>query len=325
MLSLVIPAYNEDKALYALIDKLNRASENWNTSFEIIFVDDGSRDNTWNIISELNLSYPNIKGVRLSRNFGHQAAVSAGLRYTKGDAVIIMDADLQDPPELLTQFIDKWKEGFDVVYAIRKKRKESFFKRISYFIFYRLLQKMADIEIPLDSGDFCLMDKKVVDQINMLPEKHRFVRGLRSWVGFRQTGIEYERPARAIGEPKYTLKKLVQLAMSGLLSFSSLPLRFASMLGLIIAASSFGGLIFFTIYRIFNLRLFGYSIKEAPGTATIFLTLLFLSGIQLITIGIIGEYLGQIFEEIKARPTFIASETIGFVKSDAKTESAVSR
>jgi len=312
MLSLVIPAYNEEKALPELVRRLAQTAGGLKTEYEIIFVDDGSCDATWDIISGFSKSYSYIKGVRLSRNFGHQAAVSAGLRYAKGDVVAVMDADLQDPPELLAQFLSKWREGFDVVYAVRKRRKESFFKRISYYAFYRILQRMADINIPLDSGDFCLMDKKVVAQINALPEKHRFVRGLRSWVGFRQTGIEYDRPARQIGEPKYTLKKLVRLAMSGLLSFSSLPLRFASLMGLIIAVSSFVGFIFFFIYRIFDLKFFGYSIKEAPGTATIFLTLLFLGGIQLITIGIIGEYIGQIFEEIKARPTYVASETVGF-------------
>ncbi|MDX9702305.1 MAG: glycosyltransferase family 2 protein [Candidatus Auribacterota bacterium] len=317
MISIIIPAYNESDILDMLVKRLLAVTGSWKDSCEIIFVDDGSADNTWQQISEYHKKYPFIKGVKFSRNFGHQSAVTAGLRYVNGDAAIIIDADLQDPPELLGQFIDKWKQGYQVVYAVRKKRKENFLKRFSYFVFYRVLSKLSEIDIPLDAGDFCLMDKKVVDKINSLPEKKRFIRGLRVWVGFKHTAIEYERPARAGGEPKYNFFKLVDLALNGLLSFSSLPLRFASILGLIIAGTSFVGFLFFFIYRVFNLNVFGYSIREATGTATILLTILFLGGIQLITIGIISEYLGRIFEEVKGRPTFIADTTVGFEEIEA--------
>jgi len=315
MISIVIPSYNEEDVLPKLLNHLLPVASGFQNPCEIIFVDDGSNDKTWQIISNAHKENPLIKGIRFSRNFGHQSAVTAGLKYAAGDAVIIMDADLQDPPEILQKFIDKWKSGYEVVYAVRKKRKESFFKRSGYFIFYRLMRKLSDIEIPLDSGDFCLMDRKVVSQINDLPEKNRFIRGLRSWVGFKHIGIEYERHARADGEVKYTLRKLISLALSGLLSFSSIPLRLSSLLGFCIAGTSFVGFIFFFLYRIFDLKLFGYSIKEAPGTATIFLTILFLGGIQLITIGIIGEYIGKIFEEVKQRPTFVTDKTLGFIKT----------
>ncbi len=315
MISVVIPSYNEQDVLPKLLEHLLPVTSELQEPCEIIFVDDGSTDRTWQIITHAHKENPLIKGVRFSRNFGHQCAVTAGLKYADGDAVIIMDADLQDPPEILQKFIDKWKNGYEVVYAVRKKRKESFFKRAGYFIFYRLMRKLSDIEIPLDSGDFCLMDRKVVNQINDLPEKNRFIRGLRSWVGFKHIGIEYERHARADGDVKYTLRKLISLALSGLLSFSSIPLRLSSLLGFFIAGTSFVGFIFFFLYRIFDLKLFGYSIKEAPGTATIFLTILFLGGIQLITIGILGEYIGKIFEEVKQRPTFVTDKTIGFIKT----------
>jgi len=312
MITLVIPAYNEQSVLPSLFGRLKDSLKDIDDSFEVILIDDGSTDNTWDIIADYNNKYPYIKGIRLSRNFGHQAALSAGLKYVTGDAAIVMDADLQDPPEILKAFINKWKEGYEVVYAIRQKRKESVFKKFSYFIFYRIMQKLANIKIPLDSGDFCLMDKKVIDDINSLPEYNRFVRGLRAWVGYRQIGLEYERHARAEGEPKYNIRKLMGLAINGLVSFSSLPLRLASLLGLIIAGSSFIGFLFFLVYRIFNLEFFGYNIRETPGIATIFLTILFIGGIQLITIGIIGEYLGKIYDEVKRRPPFIARQTVGF-------------
>lgn len=311
LVSVIIPAYNEELVLDELFERLIPAVSAWNVDYEIVLVDDGSKDRTWDIIKSYNKKYPAVKGVRFARNFGHQPAVTAGLNYVTGDAVLVIDADLQDPPELLVQFIQEWQNGADVVYAVRKKRKESLLLRTAYSLFYRMLQKLSSINIPLDSGDFCLMDRKVVDTINALPEKRRFVRGLRAWAGFKQVKLEYDRPARAAGETKYSLKKLIELALNGLLSFSSLPMRFASVLGLIIAGTSFIGFLFFLLYRIFDLKLLGYRITETAGTATVLLTVLFLGGIQLITIGIIGEYVGLIFEEVKARPTYVASETVG--------------
>ncbi|MCB1195039.1 glycosyltransferase family 2 protein [bacterium] len=314
MISIVIPAYNEESVLNTLLERLTPVAARWKQSYEIIFIDDGSADATWRLIAEANAANRAVRGIRLSRNFGHQAALTAGLKYAQGDAVIVMDADLQDPPEILNQFIAKWKEGYEVVYAVRKKRKENVLKRWAYFSFYRLLQKLADIDIPLDAGDFCIMDKRVVADLNKLPEKHRFIRGLRSWVGYRQTGLAYERHARQSGDPKYTFRKLIQLALNGLISFSSVPLRLASMMGFIIAGITFFGFLLSLILRIFNLELFGYNIRETPGTATILLTVLFLGGIQLISIGIIGEYMGHIFEEVKRRPTFVPRDTVGFIK-----------
>ena len=314
MISIVIPAYNEQEVLSTLIHRLVTVAEKWTHSYEIIFVDDGSSDATWQLIADANSENRSVKGIRLSRNFGHQSAVTAGLKAAEGDAIIVMDADLQDPPEILEQFIAKWEEGYEVVYAIRQKRKENVFKRGAYFTFYRLLQKLAEIDIPLDAGDFCIMDKKVLRDLNNLPEKHRFVRGLRSWDGYRQIGLEYERHARMTGEPKYTFRALVQLALNGLLSFSSFPLRLASLCGFFCAGVSFLGVLFSLILRVGNLEIFGYNIRETPGTATIFLTVLFLGGIQLITIGIIGEYMGRIYEEVKGRPTYLAQDTVGFIK-----------
>jgi len=317
-ISIVIPAYNEQVVLSNLIDRLVNVAQKWNHSYEIIFVDDGSSDATWQIISDAHMKNRSVKGIRLSRNFGHQAALSAGLQHAHGDAVIVMDADLQDPPEILDQFIAKWEEGYEVVYAIRKKRKESIFKRSAYFLFYRLLQKLSDIDIPLDAGDFCIMDRKVLNDLNKLPEKNRFVRGLRSWVGYHQTGLEYERQSRIAGEPKYTFYKLILLALNGLISFTTFPLRLASLFGFFSAGISFFGVFLFFILRVFHLKIFGYDIRETPGVATIFLTVLFLGGIQLITIGIIGEYLSRIFEEVKARPPYIAQDTVGFIKDYAR-------
>jgi polyisoprenyl-phosphate glycosyltransferase len=227
MYSIVIPIYNEHEIIPELHRRVKSVIDHLDDQTEVILVDDGSRDDTFLQVTELNRSDPRFKVLRFSRNFGHQVAISAGLAHATGDAVILMDGDLQDPPEILPQFIAKWKEGFDVVYAIRKKRKENIFKRMAYASFYRLMKKLSYLEIPLDSGDFCLMDKRVAKVVNAFPERNRFVRGLRTWAGFRQTGLEYERDARFAGEPKYTFGKLVRLAYDGIFSFSTAPLRLA--------------------------------------------------------------------------------------------------
>src|SRR5207249_1837635 len=202
-------------------------------SFEIVFVDDGSRDGSAEILDSISASDPRVRVIHFSRNFGHQAALQAGLDAAAGDAVILMDADLQDPPEVLHQFIEKWQQGYDVVYAVRRKRKENWLKRAAYSIFYRSMKVIAEIDVPLDVGDFCLMDRQVVDMLVTLRERHRFLRGLRSWVGFRQIGIEYQRDARLAGAPKYTLRKLIGLALSGYIGFSSMPLRETAWHGLL--------------------------------------------------------------------------------------------
>jgi polyisoprenyl-phosphate glycosyltransferase len=231
-------------------------------------------------------------------------AISAGLDYAQGDGVIIMDADLQDPPEVLPQFIAKWREGHEVVYAIRAQRKEGWFKRSLYALFYRLLQRIASIEIPLDSGDFCLMDRRVVDILNGMPERNRFVRGIRSWVGLDQIGLEYERQARYAGRVKYSYRRLVYLALDGLISFSFVPLRMITIVGFSISAISILMAIGYTIQKI-TIGL------NPPGFATTIVAIFFLAGIQLITLGVIGEYVGRIFEEVKQRPLYIVRRVTG--------------
>jgi dolichol-phosphate mannosyltransferase len=241
--------------------------------------------------------------VNLTRNFGHQAAVSAGLSLARGDAVVVMDCDLQDPPELLPRLIERWRDGFHVVYGVRKKRKEWIGKRVSYWAFYRLLARISDLDIPLDSGDFCLMDRSVIELLEQLPERQRFVRGLRTWVGLRQTGIEYERPARAAGEPAYTLRGLVKLAMDGLVSFSSVPLRVVTRIGVLAAvlAMAMGAWVVWSV-------LTGQPMPR--GWASLACLVLLTAAVQLISLGIIGEYLARVFLEVKRRPTYLIASVI---------------
>jgi dolichol-phosphate mannosyltransferase len=248
--------------------------------------------------------------VRLSRNFGHQIALSAGLAMASGQAVIAMDSDLQDSPETIPQFVSLWKQGTQVVYAIRQTRQEGMHKRFAYRLFYRILDWYSDIQIPLDAGDFSLMDRTVIDLLNKFPERARYLRGLRAWVGYKQIGIPVERSARFSGNPKYSFKMLVQLAMSGLFSFSMAPLRFASSLGIMVSFLSFIGIIIVFYMKLFtNLSL--------PGFAAVASILFFLGGVQLLTIGILGEYVGRIFDEVRARPLFIISETAGIERENS--------
>ena len=311
MISIVIPIFDEAEVLPVLIARLLKTAEEWSHEFEIIFVDDGSTDDSIKTIQSLTVGRKNVRIVKLSRNFGHQAAITAGLQQASGQAIIIMDADLQDPPEALDTFITEWKNGNDVVYAIRQNRKENLLKKIAYKGFYRLLSLISDLEIPLDSGDFCLMDRKVVDVLlKELPENIRFIRGLRTFAGFKQTGVKVERGKRAAGKPKYGFKKLMGLAFDGIFGFSLMPLRIASYMGLIIAIPSFLIGTFFIIHRIFNFKLFGYSPTDTPGLASLTTGIFFLGGITLIILGIIGEYLGRIYIEVKRRPAFLVEEVI---------------
>lgn len=296
--SVVIPVFNEEENLPALYTRLTAVLCETGQEYEIVFVDDGSRDASVEHLRRFAASDQHVVVVELARNFGHQVAISAGLEHTGGKAVVVMDADLQDPPEVLPQFIAKWQEGHDVVYAIREQRKEGWLKRTAYAGFYRLLQRVADIEIPLDAGDFCIMDRRVVDLLIEMPERNRFVRGIRSWVGFNQVGLAYERHARNAGKPKYTFKRLVYLALDGLISFSYLPLRVITMLGFGVSACSILMAMFYLAKRL----LVGLN---PPGFATLIVSIFFLAGIQLITMGVIGEYVGRIFEEAKARPLYV--------------------
>ncbi len=297
-ISIIIPVFNEHDNLSVLYQRLTHVMESTEPDYEILFVDDGSRDGSLNLLKELAVKDRRIVIIELARNFGHQVAISAGIDHARGRGVIIMDADLQDPPEVLPRFIDKWREGHDVVYAIRTNRKEPWLKRSAYNFFYRLLQRIADIEIPLDAGDFCIMDRRVVDILVGMPERNRFVRGIRSWVGLDQVGLAYEREARYAGEPKFTLTRLVYLALDGLISFSYVPLRMISLLGLGVSLISILLAIGYTIQKLTR----GLS---PPGFATTVVAIFFLAGIQLITIGVIGEYVGRIFEEVKRRPLYI--------------------
>lgn len=309
MISIVIPIYNEEDNLEMLQSRLTASAPSWEEDYEILLVDDGSRDRSAEMMREIADQDSHFRIISLSRNFGHQAAISAGIRAATGDCVIVMDGDLQDPPEELHRFLAKWREGYEVVFAVRTKRKEGFFKRIAYKTFYRTLGLISDINIPLDSGDFCVMDRKVVDVLNKeMPERSRFVRGLRAYAGFKQIGITYERQARHAGEVKYTFRKLLKLALDGIFDFSTFPLRLATYLGFIIAIPSFLIGIFFIFHRIFNFKFLGHSPSETPGLASLAVGMFFLGGVMLLIMGILGEYLGRIYYEVKQRPFYIVGE-----------------
>jgi len=298
VLSVVVPLYNEEDNINELHRRLELSLRSLEISYEILFIDDGSRDETPALIQALREKDRNVACVRLSRNFGHQAAVSAGIDHGRGQALIVMDGDLQDPPEVLPQFVAKWREGYEVVYAVRRYRKESLLKRGAYATFYRILSAISDLDIPLDSGDFCLMDRQVVDLLKHLPERMRFIRGLRSFVGFRQVGLAYERAARSSGRSKYTMPRLIGLALDGLVSFSSYPLRLVTQLGL---ATIFAAM----ILLVWVLRDAFIHRTAPPGWASTVVVVLFMGAVQLFSIGILGEYLRLIFLEVKQRPTYI--------------------
>jgi polyisoprenyl-phosphate glycosyltransferase len=303
-LSVAIPVFNEEDNLLQLETRLRSAFAALDVDdHEIIFVDDGSRDATPDILASLRDANPHIRVIRFSRNFGHQAALQAGMDQCRGDALVFMDADLQDPPELIADFVARWRAGFDIVYAVRKKRKENLFKRTCYKVFYRSLQVVANIDVPLDAGDFCLMDRRVVDALAALPERNRFLRGLRSWVGFSQTGVEYERHARLAGAPKYTLRKLLGLALSGYIGFSAFPLRAASGLGALCAFGGLGLIVWAILQKLTN--------RPTPwGWASTVSIILFMSGMQLGVLGIIGEYLSRTYDEVRRRPLYIISRQL---------------
>jgi len=309
LLSVVIPIYDEEENLPELDRRLMAALEDIGESFEVIFVNDGSRDDSLRILRSMAARDARIRVIDFSRNFGHQAAFYAGLHRAEGQAVVLMDGDLQDPPETIGPMIEKWREGFEVVYAIRRNRKEGFLKRAAYSIFYRLLHRIAYIDIPMDAGDFALMDARVVRLLRGMRERNKFLRGLRSWVGFRQTGLECERSERYAGRPKYSVRRLVRLAFDGLIAYSYVPLRISLVLGLLVSAASF---LLAAVY--FFQRLFALS--DIPkGFTTLAILILFLGGVQLLTIGLLGEYLGRIYDEVKRRPEYIERELLNF--SDA--------
>jgi dolichol-phosphate mannosyltransferase len=303
-ISIVLPVFNEEAVLPRLRERLCAVAEAIGSEFEIIFVDDGSSDGTASLIDRISDEDPRFRCVHLSRNFGHQAAVSAGLHFARGDAVCVMDADLQDPPELLPAMLAEWEKGSDVVYAIREARKEHWALVGLYELFYRILARLASIPIPLDAGDFSLISRQALDELNRLPEKERFVRGLRAWVGFRQTGVRYARDSRESGRSKYSLLGLARLALNGLVSFSDKPLIVVMLVGLFISAVAFA----YGAYLVILKLVYG---GVVTGYASMMAALLFLSGTQLVGLGVVGIYLGKVFEEVKARPTYVVRSLRG--------------
>jgi len=303
-ISFVIPLYNEDKVFDLLIQRLKALIPQLPFAVEFILVDDGSKDGTAFLMKEIALQDPHFKAIFLSRNFGHQIAVSAGMAHVSGTkAVMILDGDLQDPPELAATFYQYIQDGYEVVYAVRKKRKESFFKRLAYWSFYRMLNAISNIDIPLDSGDFCMISRRVNDWVVAMPERSRFIRGIRTWVGFKQIGVEYERNARHAGDAKYNFKMLFRLAYDGIFNFSEVPLRVITKLGVLVIVLS---LIY--IATVVVLKIAGYDIPQ--GFITLIFTISLFSGVQLVSLGIIGEYLSRIYSQVKERPLFIVSKII---------------
>jgi dolichol-phosphate mannosyltransferase len=305
--SVILPVYNEQENIESLYKRVTKVFIGLKEDYEIIFVNDGSIDKTLDVLADLYKKNNKVKIINFSRNFGHQTAVTAGLNFSSGEEVAILDADLQDPPEILPKFFAKIEEGFDVVYAIRKKRKENIVKRFFYSLFYKILHLIASVDIPLDSGDFCVLSRRMVKTINSFPERNRFIRGLRSWAGFKQIGIEYEREKRFAGESKYGMKKLFKLAFDGIFSFSFIPLQIMFALGSVSLFLSIIG-IFFAVY----MRFFTTAYSKVPGFATTTILIMFVGGLQLFSIGIVGEYLRRVYDEVKQRPQYIIESKIGF-------------
>lgn len=309
-LSMVVPAYNEEEVIDLFYERTVPILSSINESFEIIFVNDGSRDNTAEKINNLNKIDPRIKLIDLSRNFGKEIAVTAGLDFSRGEVVVVTDADLQDPPEVIPLMVELWRSGYDTVYAKRAVREgETFFKKATARVFYRVIRHVTKIEIPENTGDFRLMSRRTVDALRLLREHHRFMKGLFSWVGFKQTSITYNREPRIAGTTKWNYWKLWNFAIEGITSFSFAPLKIASYLGAITAVFSFA----YSAFLILRTLIFG---RDVPGYASIMVAILFFSGAQLIFLGIIGEYLGRLFNEAKKRPLYLIQNTIGIDRDD---------
>lgn len=303
--SIVIPIYNEAAVLPMLFARVRAVIDAQPGEWEVVLVNDGSSDDSLQLMVTESKRDSRLRVINFSRNFGHQPSISAGLKYATGDAVVIMDGDLQDPPELITTLLDWWQRGFQVVYCVRRKRKESGLKRAAYYSFYRILRYLATVEIPLDSGDFALLSREVVDVLNSMPEQNRFLRGLRSWVGYQQIGVEYERDVRYGGESKFTLSKLVNLASDGIFSFSDKPLRLAIWIGLLLAGCGVLVGVYFVMLKL-TLGI------EPNGWTSLMVVLLFVSSVQMLGLGIIGEYQARIYSEVKRRPGFVVQSLHGF-------------
>lgn len=305
--SVVVPLYNEELVIDAMIERLVGVLEGMDCSFEVVLVNDGSRDRTLELARVICEKDPRVKLISLSRNFGHQFAITAGMDRSAGRAVVVIDADLQDPPEVIPDMVEKWKEGYDVVYGVREKRQgESWFKLTTASLFYRILRRLTSIHIPVDTGDFRLVDRRALDQFNQMRERARFVRGMVSWVGFEQGEVKYVRHERYAGETKYPFSKMLKFAVDGILSFSQAPLKLASTMGLISSAIAFLFILYGIIVRIFVPE------QAIEGWTSVFVAVLFVGGIQLICVGVLGEYIGRMYEEIKNRPLYIVEEEVNF-------------
>jgi dolichol-phosphate mannosyltransferase len=311
VLSIVVPCYNEEDCLSVTIARLKAlCAELRPLEVELIFVDDGSQDHTREILKGYAAEDPRIRVIGFARNFGHQLAVTAGIDAARGDAIVLIDADLQDPPEVIPKMVARWREGFDVVYGRRTERVgESTFKLASARIFYRLLNKLSDVPIPLDTGDFRLISRQVADTLKAMPERDRFVRGMVSWVGFKQTELSYQRAARFAGTSKYPLRKMVRFATDGILSFSTKPLQMAVGLGMLSASVALLGIIYALTLRIFT----DFWVE---GWTALFIAVMFIGGAQLLCIGILGEYIGRIYSEVKKRPLYVVQEYVGLEDRD---------
>lgn len=305
--SFVVPIYNEEETIAELYRRISLTMNQMDGEVELILVNDGSRDRSLELIRKLRQEDRRISYISLARNFGHQIAVTAGLNFARGKAVVVLDADLQDPPELIPSMVEQWAKGYELVYAQRTQRhRERWVKRLTAYWFYRILKQLADIDIPSDTGDFCLMDRKIVDILNAMPERNRFIRGLRAWVGFRQTVIKFERDPRFAGHVKYTFGKSLALAIDGLVSFSKIPLRLATYIGLLTAAMALLMIVLVLFWRLFQPN------SPVTGFALIGMAVFFVGAVQLICMGILGEYIGRIYEEVKSRPLYTLAEVCGF-------------
>ncbi|HZY98797.1 MAG TPA: glycosyltransferase family 2 protein [Candidatus Baltobacteraceae bacterium] len=306
-ISVVVPLYNEENNVAPLLERIAAILERLpdRPDYEIVLVNDGSTDGTLAAIRNEMRARPHLVLINLSRNFGHQLAATAGIELASGEAVVLMDGDLQDPPELIEAFVERWRAGSDVVYAVRRTRKgESAFKLLTAQIFYRTIKRLTNVAIPVDTGDFRLMSRRVVEALRKSPERHRFLRGMVSWVGFNQTGIEYDRDERHSGTTKYPLPKMIRFAVDGITSFSDIPLRFAAYFGFVVSALAFVYALVVIVAKLFRVNPPAYT----PGWASTIVAVVFLGGVQLISLGIIGEYLGRIYDQVKGRPLYLVSD-----------------
>jgi glycosyltransferase involved in cell wall biosynthesis len=310
LISIVIPIHNEEASLPILYERLVKMASGRSEQFEFIFINDASKDGSFAIMQALHKKDPRVKVANLSRNFGHQIAVTAGIDLSNGDAVILMDGDLQDPPEVIPQLVDKWHQGFEVVYAVRETRSgETIFKKFSAQMFYRTLRKITGLDLPVDAGDFRLMGYRMVHALQDMREGHRYIRGMVSWVGYKQTGVMFSRDSRYGGETKYTLLKMIKFALDGITSFSDLPLKFASYLG------SFSTLVaVLLIIKVFVSVFIFHDV--VPGWASLMVVVLFIGGVQLVVLGIMGEYIGRTHDEVRQRPLYFLDETLGFERKE---------